>query len=103
VQKKAVSAVYLILFVSCGIVVYLLIRNLMLKKSLEGISTAAAAAKDKDSRQNIKVEQDIRRDMEEKYKADMISYQVVRKRLEQEKNRQREPEQKKEASDDPGK
>lgn len=85
-QKKALLAVQLIFFVSCGIGLYLLIRNLMLKKSLEGISKAAVAAKDKDSRQNIKVKHDIERDMEEKYKADMISYQVVRKRLEQEKN-----------------
>ena len=79
----------LFLFVFCGICVYLLISNFMLKESLKKISRSAAIIKDKDSQQHKKLEEGIRSDMEEKYRADMVSYQVVVKRLEQEKNRQK--------------
>ncbi|MDD5505380.1 MAG: hypothetical protein PHR73_01310 [Candidatus Omnitrophica bacterium] len=87
-QRKFVLVARLLLFVFCGMGVYLLISNLMLRESLKKISKAAAAIKDKDTQQYKKIEQGIRRDMEEKYRADMISYQVVNRRLEQEKNRQ---------------
>ena len=93
-QKKVVLAAQLLLFVFCGIGFYLLICNLMLKKSLGKISKEVVIAKDKDSYQHMKLKQDLRRDMEEKYRADMISYQVVTKRLEQEKNRQQDLKQK---------
>lgn len=89
-QRKAYLFARFFLFVSCGVGAYLLISNLMLRESLKNISKAAAIIKDKDSQQHKKLEDDIRRDIEEKYRADMISYQVVQKRLEQEKNRQRQ-------------
>jgi len=57
----------------------------MLRNSLKKISYETALMKDKDSLQYKKLQDDIRRDMEEKYRADMISYQVVEKRLEQRK------------------
>ncbi len=80
----------LFLLVFFGVGVYLLISNLMLRDSLKKISKAAAIIKDKDSQQYKKLQENIRRDMEEKYRADMVSYQVVTRRLEQEKNRQRQ-------------
>lgn len=86
-QRKVFVVARLLLFVFCGVGVYLLISNLMLRESLKKISKAAAVIKDKDTQQYKKLEQGIRRDMEEKYRADMISYQVVSRRLEQEKNR----------------
>jgi len=83
----------LFLLVFFGIGVYLLISNLMLRDSLKKISKAAAIIKDKDSQQYKKLQENIRRDMEEKYRADMVSYQVVTRRLEQEKNRQRQAQE----------
>jgi len=90
VQRKFVLVARLFLFVFCGMGIYLLISNLMLRESLKKISKAAATIKDKDTQQYKKIEQGIRRDMEEKYRADMISYKVVTRRLEQEKNKQRQ-------------
>ena len=88
-QRKVALFAKLVLFVFCGIGIYLLTSNLILRESLKKISKAAAIIKDKDSQQYKKLQEDIRRDMEEKYRADMISYQVVTKRLEQKKNRQK--------------
>jgi len=68
--------------------IYFLISNVMLMNSLKKISYETALMKDKDSLQYKKLQDDIRRDMEEKYRADMISYQVVEKRLEQKKIKQ---------------
>jgi hypothetical protein len=88
VERKVVSVARLLLFVFCGIGIYLLISNLILRESLKKMSKAAAIIKDKDSQQYKKLQEDIKRDMEEKYRADMISYQVVTKRLEQKKIKQ---------------
>ena len=87
-QRKIILVARLFLFVFCGMGVYFLISNLMLRESLKKISQEAVIIKDKDSQQHKKLEEDIRRDMEEKYRADMISYQVVAKRLEQKKIKQ---------------
>ncbi len=87
-QRKAVWLARLCLFVFCGIGIYFLISNFMLRNSLKKISYETALMKDKDSLQYKKLQDDIRRDMEEKYRADMISYQVVEKRLEQKKIKQ---------------
>jgi len=88
VQRNAVWLVRLCLFVFCGMGIYFLISNFMLRNSLKKISYETALMKDKDSLQYKKLQDDIRRDMEEKYRADMISYQVVEKRLEQKKIKQ---------------
>ncbi len=93
-KKKITLVVKLFLFVSCGLGAYLFISNLILRESLKKISKSAAIIKDKDSLQHKKLKEGIRMDMEEKYRADMISYQVVVKRLEQEKNRQMQPQEK---------
>lgn len=93
-QRKVYLVAKFFLFISCGIGAYLLISNLILRESLKNISKAAAIIKDKDSQQHKRIEKDIRSDIEEKYRADMISYQVVQKRLEQEKNRQKQAQEK---------
>ncbi len=83
VQRKFFLVVRLLLFIFCGIGVSLLISNLMLRESLKKISKAAAIIKDKDSKQHKKLETDTRSGIEEKYRADMVSYKVVIKRLQQ--------------------
>lgn len=75
----------LFLLVFFGIGVYLLISNLMLRDALKKISKAAAIIKDKDSKHHKKLETDMRSGIEEKYRADMVSYKVVIKRLQQKK------------------
>jgi len=87
---KKVLALRLILFVFCVIGAYLLVSNLILRVSLKKLSKETAVIKDKDSEQYKQLQADIRRDMEEKYRADMISYKVVTKRLEQAKEKQNE-------------
>ncbi len=87
-QRKVVWLARLCLFVFCGMGIYFLISNFMLRNSLKKISYETALMKDKDSLQYKKLQDNIRRDMEEKYRADMISYQVVEKRLEQKKIKQ---------------
>jgi len=89
VQKKAVLVAQLFLLVFCVIGLCLLIANLMLKKSFREISKAVVIAKDRDSQEHLKLEQNLRKDIEEKYRADMVSYRVVAKRLEQEKEKQK--------------
>ena len=92
--RKAILVVKLFLCVFCGLGVYLLISNLMLRESLKKISKSVATMRNKDSEQHNKLREDIKRGLEEKYRADMISYQVVQKRLEQERNRQKQPQEK---------
>ncbi|MDD5282342.1 MAG: hypothetical protein PHC37_06980 [Candidatus Omnitrophica bacterium] len=88
-QRKVILAVKLFLLIFCGIGGYLLISNLMLKESLKKITKAVTIVKNKDPQKHKKLEEDIRRKMEEKYRADMISYKVVMKRLKQEQDRQK--------------
>jgi len=86
VQRKVIFVARLSLFVFCGgMGIFFLVSNLILRESLKKISKATAIMKDKDSLQYKKLQEDTRRDMEEKYRADMISYKVVAKRLEQRK------------------
>jgi len=89
VQNKVVLAVKAGLFLFFGLGVYLLISNLMLRQTLKKITKTAVTSKNQDAQKHKKIEEGIIRDMEEKYRADMISYQVVAKRLEQEQNRQK--------------
>ncbi|MBU0547218.1 MAG: hypothetical protein KJ710_04415 [Candidatus Omnitrophica bacterium] len=86
--KKVVLISRLFFLVFCGIGIFLLISNFMLRKSLQKISKSVAIIKDKDSQRHKKLQENIRSGMEEKYRADMISYRVVAKRLEQEQDRQ---------------
>lgn len=90
-QKKVAFTVKLFLFVFCAAGVYLLASNFMLKESLKNIGRAGATSKEKDLVERHKKLQDAQtRDLEEKYQADMVSYQAMVKRLEQEKNKQKE-------------
>ena len=90
-QRKVVLVARLSLFLFCGVLgIYFLVSNLVLRESLKKISKATAIMKDKDSLQYKKLQEDTRRDLEEKYRADMVSYKVVAKRLELEKNKQKD-------------
>lgn len=87
-QRKVVLAVSLLLSLFCCAAVYLWISNLRLKDSLKRAVKAKVYKEGVDLKQHKKLKESLRRDLEEKYRADMISYQAVQKRLEQKKVRQ---------------
>jgi len=77
----------LVLFLSLG--AYLLISNLVLRLTLKKVTKETSTVQDKKFRQQVNQEANMRREMEERYRADMISYQVVTKRLEMEQSKRR--------------
>ena len=89
-QKKDVLIARLVLFLFCATGVYLLSSNLMLRRSLKEITRVEANKKDRQLEQHKKLQDEQRRDLQERYQADVISYQAMVKRLEQEKNKQKE-------------
>jgi sensor histidine kinase regulating citrate/malate metabolism len=83
VQRKVVLAVSLLLFLFCAAGAYLWISNLRLKDSLKKALKTKAAKQGMDLQQHRELKEKLKKDLEEKYRADMISYQAVTKRLEQ--------------------
>ncbi|MBL7130013.1 MAG: hypothetical protein ISS45_01180 [Candidatus Omnitrophica bacterium] len=92
-QRKVVLILILVLFLLCGMSIYLLRSNLSLKESLKEIP-GTEEAKKKTSLERKKLKEDLKRDLEEKYQADMVSYQAMIKRLELEKKKQKELKEK---------
>lgn len=68
--------------------------NLRLRQALKETPRTERVERKIDLRQHRKLREDLKRDLEEKYRADMVSYRVMIKRLEQEKKRQKELEEK---------
>ena len=89
VQKKIIFVLILLVLVVCAMSIYFLISNFRLRQSLK-FSQTGGAKKSVGAQQYQKLEQDLKRDLEEKYQADMVSYQAMIKRLDQEKNKQQE-------------
>lgn len=89
-QKKVALIARLFLFVFCAAGVYLLASNFILRKSLKNITQAEANKKDKDLERHKKLQDEQKKDLEERYQADMVSYKAMVKRLEREKNKQKE-------------
>jgi sensor histidine kinase regulating citrate/malate metabolism len=90
VQKKVVLSVSLFLFVFIVVLAYLWISNLKLKESLKKDLKARITNQGKDLQKHRKIKEDIRRSLEEKYRADMVSSRVVTKRLEQAQNKEKD-------------
>ncbi|MDD5129046.1 MAG: hypothetical protein PHO40_05285 [Candidatus Omnitrophica bacterium] len=89
-QKKVVLSVSLFLFVFIVVLAYLWISNLKLKESLKKDLKARITNQGKDLQKHRKIKEDIRRSLEEKYRADMVSSRVVTKRLEQAQNKEKD-------------
>lgn len=87
-QKRAVLFVSLFLFAFFSATACLWIYNLRLKQSLKKDLNTKISKQEIDLQQHNKLKEDLKRDLEEKYRADMISYKVVAKRLEQEQNKE---------------
>ena len=70
-----------------GLTLYLYIGNLSLKNSLSELDTS----KEKEFQERLKRERGfINKDLEERYRADIISYQAMARRLELEKKKIKE-------------
>jgi regulatory protein YycI of two-component signal transduction system YycFG len=88
-KAKAIFTVCIII-ISLGLG-YLFLTNAHLKKSLEEFS------KQKESEFSARIQKEkefIRKDLEQKYQADIVSYQAMAQRLEMEKQRSKELEAK---------
>ncbi|MDD5560739.1 MAG: hypothetical protein PHT50_01205 [Candidatus Omnitrophica bacterium] len=88
-QRKVILVARLLLFVFCAAGVYLWVSNLRLKASLKKVLKTKVVKQGVELQQHKKLKEDLKKGLEEKYRADMISYQVVTKRLEQEQNKEK--------------
>lgn len=87
-RRKVVLAASFLLFIFCATAAYLWVSNLMLKDSLKKAVKTKVSRQEMDLERHKKIKEGLRRELEEKYRADMISYRAVTKRLEQEKLKQ---------------
>lgn len=87
-QKRAVLFIILFLFAFSFATACLWIYNLRLKQTLKKDLNTKIAKQGIDLQKYNKVKENLKRGLEEKYRADMISYKVVTKRLEQEQGNQ---------------
>ena len=92
-QRKVVLILILLLFILCVMSIFLLRSNLSLKESLKE-APGSEETKKRVVLERKKLKEDLKRDLEEKYQADMVSYQAMIKRLELEKKRQEELKEK---------
>ena len=87
-RKKVVVLISIILLFFCGLNGYLLRGNLQLKKSIKQAVILKEAEKELEFSQRLVVARDsLKRDLIEKYHADMVSYQAMAKRLEIERKK----------------
>ena len=82
-QKKAVLFSSLFLFALVSVSVYLWIYSLRLKGASKKYSNTKIAKQVADLQRHMKIKEDLKRSLEEKYRADMISSRAAAKRLEQ--------------------
>lgn len=90
-RKKGVLALGIIASILCALNVYFYLNNLTLKKTIEGLG------KEKETELSSRLAQErvlIRKDLDEKYRADLVSFAAMHKRLEIEKKRMKELEEK---------
>jgi hypothetical protein len=87
-MRKLAIAVFVIL---AGVCLYFLMSNLVLKQALSQIKET----RDAELRQVLQQERlAILRDVEEKHKADMVSFEAMSKRMEIERERNRQLQEK---------
>lgn len=81
----------IMVFLFLGFLVYILMINLSLKRALRDFENR----KEAELKSKIAQEREsIRRDLDEKYRADLVSFEVMKKRLEIEKERTKELQEK---------
>jgi hypothetical protein len=90
VQKKVVLFASLLLFILFSATAYLGISNLRLKEFLKKGLRTKITRQGADLQKHKKIKEGLKRGLEEKYRADMISSRVAAKRLKQEQARQGE-------------
>ena len=83
-HKSTVLILIILILIFCGLSVFFVFGF----KPKQILKIDAALQRDHQAEENLK------RDLEEKYRADLISYQVMSKRLELEKNKQKELKEK---------
>lgn len=83
-HKSTVLILIILVLVFCGLSIFFVFGF----KPKQILKIDAALQRDHQAEENLK------RDLEEKYRADLISYQVMSRRLELEKNKQKELKEK---------
>ncbi|MDD5042556.1 MAG: hypothetical protein PHV40_02700 [Candidatus Omnitrophica bacterium] len=81
-QKKVILFFALVLLIFLLACVYLWVSRIRLKESLEKDLASRATHQGSDLKKLKKQKEKLKKAMEEKYRADMISYKAVEKRLE---------------------
>jgi hypothetical protein len=85
-MKKAVIFILAaIILLSSAFSAYLLISNLRLRKSLKEMPSAGTEGPDSPGVPQSQIRKDIQKSLDEKYRADMVSYRAMINRLEREK------------------
>lgn len=74
--------------------VYLLVSNLRLKDILKKEMDSKTVNQDADLEKQRELKRELKKSLEEKYRADIVSYQVAAKRLKREQERLKALEQK---------
>jgi len=79
--KSIVLALMILVLVFCGVSIFFIFSKPKFKQPLKNNT---------DLQRYQQKEADLKKDLEEKYRADLVSYQVMVRRLELEKNKQKE-------------
>ena len=86
-RRKGVLALVVIAFLLCALNIYFYLNNLNLKQAIAGLDIE----KEKEFKNRLVKERAlIRKDLDEKYRADLVSFEAMHKRLEIEKTRIKE-------------
>ncbi len=92
-RKRAVLFAGLLLFISASAAACLGFSNLRLKQSLRKDLNIKVVREELDLKRHKKVKEELKRRLEEKYRADMVSSRAASRRLEQEQSRQNQKEE----------
>ncbi len=86
-RRKGVLALVVIAFLLCALNIYFYLNNLNLKQAIAGLDIE----KEKEFKNRLVKERAlIKKDLDEKYRADLVSFEAMHKRLEIEKTRMKE-------------
>jgi len=91
-RKKAVLFAGLLLFISASAAAYLGFSNLRLKQFLRKDLNIKVVREELDLKKHKQVKEDLKRSLEEKYRADMVSSRAASIRLKQKELRQKQKE-----------
>jgi len=86
-RRKGVLVLVVIAFLLCALNIYFYLNNLNLKQAIAGLDIE----KEKEFKNRLVKERAlIKKDLDEKYRADLVSFEAMHKRLEIEKTRMKE-------------